>query len=274
MERIVLGYDGGVAASAALEWTIDRCRARPAHVTIVEVDSAWEVAGGVGPSDLDAAADAVRQRAPGTELATVRVRGGVVSALADFGAGSDLLVIGVHRGSHVRAMLTGMRPTRLAARATRPVVLVPAGWTFSSGPVTVGVDDDDSSVEALVFAAREAARDHRALRLVHAWLMSSPDLRSPGAPPRSPYDMERAHRGILAEAERVAEESAGPGVEIDSILVRDNPTSALSRSVPGSALVVIGAHGRGPAAGMLLGSVAWDLIGELDRPLCVVPTAA
>ena len=65
-----------------------------------------------------------------------------------------------------------------------------------------------------------------------------------------------------------------PGLVVEATLVRDNPAAALTSQAPRSSLVVIGTHRRGLLTGWLLGSVAWDLVGELGDPICVVPPAA
>src|SRR3546814_4192238 len=103
------------------------------------------------------------------------MRGTIATELADAGEDADLLVMGVHRASHLRSLLGGMLPLRVTTRARLPVVLVPVAWRPTEGAITVGVDDDSSSEAAVAFAAAEADRLGRPLRLVHAWLMGTPD---------------------------------------------------------------------------------------------------
>src|SRR3546814_854434 len=162
-----------------------------------------------------------------------------------------------------------MLPLRVTTRARLPVVLVPVAWRPTEGAITVGVDDDSSSEAAVAFAAAEADRLGRPLRLVHAWLMGTPDLRGRVAEALSPRLVENTHRAILEAAASPLRQTGARAVE--TVLVRDNPSAALTAAAGDSAMVVVGTHRRGPAAGALLGSVGWDLVGELDRPIVVVP---
>lgn len=271
MAHIILGYDGSSGAHAALDWIAARCAAEDALVTLVEVQSPWAVGSARTAPGLDAAAEELRERAPRARVVASRLRGAVATELTDASGDGDLLVLGVHRGSYLRTLLGGTLPLRVTARAQLPVVLVPAAWRPTAGAVTVGVDDDSSSEAAVAFAAGEAERSGRPLRLVHAWLMGTPDLQGRAAEPLSPRLVENTHRLILeAAAASLRERSARP---VETVLVRDNPSAALAAAASDSAMVVVGTHRRGPAAGALLGSVGWDLVGELDRPLVVVPGA-
>lgn len=270
MTHIILGYDGSSSAHAALDWVAARCAVDDGLVTLVEVQSPWS--GGSArtvPTALDAAAEELRERAPAIRVVASRMRGVVATELAEAGGGADLLVMGVHRGSSLRTPLGGILPLRVTARARLPVVLVPVAWTSAAGAVTVGVDDDTSSDAAIAFAAGEADRIDRPLRLVHAWLMGTPDLQSGKGVPQAPRLVESIHRALLEAAASPLRQSRARPVE--TVLVRDNPSAALAAAALDSAMVVIGTHHRGPAAGALLGSVGWDLMGELDRPLVVVP---
>lgn len=269
MENITLGYDDSATARSALDWVVDRCRRREAQVTIVDVSTLWSGERAGRDDSLEEAARVLQESAPATGVITVRLHGPVAKELADISEGADLLVLGVHRDARLRALVSGMLPLRVTARAHLPVVVVPQGWQPAEGAVVVGIDDDDSSEPALEFAVREAAADHRPLHLVHGWLVGGTNLPEPVEDASSSRIAEAHHRILAAATQRARNRE--PALVVRESLVRDNPTSALAHAAGDAATIVIGTHGRGPTAGVFLGSVAWDLVGELDTVLCVVP---
>ncbi|MCG7416971.1 universal stress protein [Microbacterium sp. ACRRU] len=273
MERVVLGYDASQASEAALEWIAHRARGRRTELDIVLVTNMFLSDRIEADSVLNAAARRWRDLAPESPANVVRLDGAMPATLSNAARGADLLVLGVHPGFRTRTMLTGWVPLRAAARSGVPTGLIPVGWSVSDAPVTVGLDDDDSSAAAVLFAAQTASSSGVPLRVVHSWLMANAEPRWSDEHPRRPRDVADAHERILrAAVERVGE--AQPDVVASAELVRDNPTSALTRAAERSSLLVIGTHGRSVVAGAFLGSVGMDLIGTLHCPICVVPSTS
>jgi nucleotide-binding universal stress UspA family protein len=136
--------------------------------------------------------------------------------------------------------------------------------------VTVGVDDDASSDGALVFGAREAGAQGVGLRIVHGWLMPVPTIDGAVTPLASPLQVKEAHRRILREAARRCA-SLDLQLDIEERLVPEDAASALRGVAPESSLVVIGTHHRGLISALAAG-VALEIIGQVDCPVCVVPT--
>lgn len=271
MDKVILGYDGSPASEAALEWAAYRARAGGTELEVVLVTNMFSSDRQTADRILDAAARRWRSLVPGVPAEVRRLDGLMPATLSTAARGADLLVLGVHPGSRVRAMLNGWVPLRVAARSRIPTALVPAGWSATDEPVTVGVDDDASSEAALAFAATTASRHGMPLRVVHSWLMGTPELRGTTALRLSPHQIAAEHGRILEAAVAHVRERY-PDVVVSHELVRDNPTSALTRAADRSSLIVIGTHGRGVVAGGFLGSTGLDLIGSLHRPICVVPT--
>ncbi|MCC4248297.1 universal stress protein [Microbacterium testaceum] len=270
MERVVLGHDGSPAAEAALEWAAERARSRRTEIEVVLVTNMFLSDRQEADRILDGAARRWHALVPDAPADVTRLDGLMPAALTDAARGADLLVLGVHPGFRTRTMLTGWVPPRVAAQSRIPTALVPTGWSATDDPVTVGVDDDDSSSAALLFAAAAASARRVPLRVVHSWLMRTSGSRGTAEPGRSPRDVAAAHERVLeAAVARVRE--LHPDVAVVTELVRDNPTSALTRVADRSSDVVIGTHGRGVVAGAFLGSIGLDLIGTLHRPICVVP---
>lgn len=270
MGRMVLGYDGSPASEVALEWAAERARRRTVELDIVLVTNMFLSDRPGADRILDAAARRWRDLVPETSANVVRLDGTMPTTLTDAARGAALLVLGIQPGSRMRAMLGGWMPLRAALRSGVPTVLVPVGWTVGDDQVVVGVDDDDSSTAALLFAASEAVSAAVPLRVVHSWLMSGSSVHGAAALQPNPHRIADEHARILdAAVERV--HAVTPDLEVRGELVRDNPTSALTRAAGRSSLVVIGSHGRGVVSGSLLGSVGQDLVGSLARPICVVP---
>jgi nucleotide-binding universal stress UspA family protein len=264
MEHIVLGYDASEAARSALEWVAARAARRPLEVTLVVIADMFDAERPVIRAQQDEATQRLRELAPGLRVDTRMWDGLMPGAVVTVARDADLLVIGVHSGRRLRAFLNGAIPLRVSARSEVPVCLVPAGWDGRDGAVAIGLSNDGSSDAALAFALREAAASGRVLRIVHAWLMTAPG---------SPSANAAGHRARL-DAAVAAIARSHPDLVVEAVLVRDNPAAALSAATARDALLVIGSHHRGVLSGGFLGSVAWDLIGQLGRPICVVPPVA
>ncbi len=273
MERVVLGYDGSRSAEAALEWTAERARRARVDLDVVLVTNMFLADRVRADRVLETAARRWRDLAPESPASVVRLDGLLPATLASAARGADLLVLGMPSGSRSRTAAGGWMPLRAALQAGVPTVLVPAGWAVVDDPVVVGVDDDDSSLAALLFGAAEASAAEVSLCVLHAWLMGAPRATAVFVPPPSPRRTADTHAHILdAAVDRVHDEF--PSLPVTADLVRDNPTSALTRAAARSSMIVIGSHGRGVVAGSLLGSVGSDLVGRLARPICVVPPHA
>lgn len=272
MEKIVVGVDGSAASSSALAWVVDRCSTRTAEVEVVHVGP---VAGRTAsPHDALAEAErAMRAAAPEQAATFRRVSGAVAETLAEASAGADLLVIGVDPEHPVRAALGGWLPVRIIAHARSPLCIVPSGWERRQGSVTVGLEDDLSSSEALTFAAQEAERSSGRLRIVHAWHLPEPSRDGSAALLVLPQRILEEHRELLEASVRSVTRRF-PRVHIEADLVRAEPAAALLQHAPGAAMLVIGTHRDGPLTGAYVGSVGRGLLWRARCPLVVVPSAS
>lgn len=270
MTRIVVGYDEGAAARVASDWAAVRAARDDARVELVAVTDMFTTDYPQTDRGLESAAAEVRLLSPNIAVSSHHVDGGMPATLVEDAREADLLVIGVHRSHPIRSALSGSMPTRLSARAHSPVCLVPDTWQPNDRPVTIGVDDDDSSDAALLFAADEAARSDTRLRIVHAWSMPTPTIDGAVSLLASPLEVKEAHRHILKNAvQRVV--SSHPHLEIEQQLIPEAPGSALAALAPDSSLLVLGTHHHGRFMSALFGSVGADLIGHIDCTICIVP---
>jgi nucleotide-binding universal stress UspA family protein len=268
MYRITIGIDAGPAATTALDWVIAWHRSREARITLVtafdylvdEVDEDVAL--------LERAADRVRAALPGAVVETAMADGSVPGVLERSSRQTDLLVVGSHRSRHLRSVLTGRLPLRIAEHAACPVVVVPDDWQPRAGSVVAGLADDGSSDAAIDFAAAEAAELGVELRILHAW--SPPAAATEVASLLvDPVAVEAAHHDRLAASAHRARQRCPDVLEH---LHRGAAGDALVALASDAALTVVGTHRSGPIGELMIGSTAASLIRESRTPVCVVPT--
>jgi nucleotide-binding universal stress UspA family protein len=269
MTHIALGYDGSDAARTALDWVALRAAREGARVDLITVTNMVTTNYEHADRELHRAEKLLHDLAPGVLVESHRVDGKMPNTLVEDARTADLLVIGMHRARPVRDALRGWMPQRLSARAHSPVCLVPQDWSANDQPVTVGVDDDPSSDEAIMVAAAEAAASGVPLRMVHAWSMPTPTLEGAAALLASPLQVKEGHRKILRDAVHRVQRSY-PDLDMEEMLVADNPAAALMHRADATSLLVIGTHRRGVLTGGLLGSVAQDVLGQVTCPVMIV----
>lgn len=128
-------------------------------------------------------------------------------------------------------------------------------------PVMAGVDGSAESLAAAEWAAREAARRDRPLRLVHAW------NRQPrkGARPSA----AAAQRRVLRQAEDRIRRMY-PGVKVDAEQVEGPATGALLHAAEQAELLVLGSRGLSGFTGFVVGSVALGVVARAALPVVLV----
>jgi len=131
-------------------------------------------------------------------------------------------------------------------------------------PVITGVDGSAESLAAAEWAAREAVRRERPLRLVHAWNWHP---RQDGEPANA------AQRHLARRALRQAEDRIRrtcPDVVLGDEQVEGPATAALLRAAEGADVLVLGSRGLSGFTGFLIGSVAMGVVGRATRPVVLV----
>jgi nucleotide-binding universal stress UspA family protein len=142
--------------------------------------------------------------------------------------------------------------------------------SVSQGPIVVGVDGSEVSLEAVEWAAAEAAARHRRLRVVHAFIW--PLLRVPVGPSTyGPVDggLQAAAQRILDKALLRAKESA-PGVDVSTVMPVGAPVPVLLSEIEDAPLVVLGSRGLGGFSGLLVGSTGVQVATHAPCPVIVV----
>lgn len=268
---IVVGVDGSTASLAALEWAACDANMRDVPLTIVHVLTTVDAAAWVDvpiPEDfiemrdrqaaqmMRDAVDAASKWIPDSSRVTVRehlVEGRAVGALVDMSKDAEMVVVGCRGLGKVEGLILGSVSAGLLHHAHGPVAVIHEEVSASSrppnAPVVVGVDGSPASERAVEVAFDEASRRGVGIVAVHAWLDHSATV--PGL----------YWEDFRIEAEEIlAERLAGwseryPDVPVERTAVESKPAQELIARSGSAQLVVVGSHGRGGFAGLLLGSV-------------------
>ncbi|GAA1654652.1 universal stress protein [Nonomuraea maheshkhaliensis] len=134
--------------------------------------------------------------------------------------------------------------------------------------IIVGVDGSRAGLEAVGWAAREAAIRQAELSVVHAlprWVCDRDD----GRYAEVAAWMRRGGKEVLdAGEERARRENRD--VKVTADLLPGDPRTALVRASRDAELLVVGSHGIGGVRGLLVGSVAYGVAGRTACDLVVV----
>ncbi|MFI7427801.1 universal stress protein [Micromonospora sp. NPDC049836] len=282
---VVVGVDGSAIAleavrAAAREAVLRRRPLRIVHAFIWPLmnvplgpDPSGPATGGLRHQAERYVAEAVAEAAavaPDLPVTGAVVDGAAVRVLLDEACQGALLVLGNRGLGGFAGLLIGSVTVQVSTRAQCPVLVV-RGEPRAAGPVVVGVDGSESAAAALGWAVEAAARRGAPLVAVHAWLYPTPV--TPGDVLPLGHDLD----ALAADGQRLLAESVEgpaarhPEVPVQQRLVRGSPAGALVEASRTAQLVVVGARGRGPLAGLLLGSVSHAVLHHAHCPVAVVP---
>ncbi|GAA1213391.1 universal stress protein [Pseudonocardia alaniniphila] len=136
--------------------------------------------------------------------------------------------------------------------------------------VVVGVDGSESALEAVRWAAAEAARRNVTLRLVTAMAWNQDHVIGRIGLGGDYRDiMLAAARRQLAEAAGVAEEAA-EGRPVEQQLVVGFPVPVLREESRRAHLIVLGDRGHGGVSRLLVGSVSVAMAAQAECPVVLV----
>jgi nucleotide-binding universal stress UspA family protein len=280
---IVVGIDGSSSALDAARWAAHEAARRSAPVYLVSAFG-WSGHRHLGDPGLghyretllqdtwktvSAAADAARHVAEGVEISELTLDGYPVPLLITESRTAGLLVIGDRGLGGFTSLLIGSVAIRLASQAECPVVVVRGEQSSGTGPVVVGIDGSPLSEAALEFAF--GAADARGVPLIAVHVWNDYAIAVSVLEPVEWDAVEAEEQQLLAE--RLAGWSEKyPDVEVRRVVERDSPAHALIEQASGTnaQLMVVGSHGRGSAAGLVLGSVSHALLHHSPCPVAVV----
>jgi nucleotide-binding universal stress UspA family protein len=259
MEHVVIGLIDERSDRFGIEWAIERARTKPASIRLVTALDP----NGSNPEGqkrfLFEASERVRREAGGSGVETQLADGPMLHQLLELSATADLVVVAYRPDPAIRNGRVPSLPVSLAARARCPVVVVPDNVQPHDGPIVVGVQDTEPSA-AVAFAADEAARTGRMLRLVHTWKSTSLDPRA---------DHIRAGEVLRAAAARVRE--VYPRIWMEVALEETSAHDGVISRSRDASLIVLGTHGIGRETGVVLGVIHLEVMVRGGVPLCVVP---
>jgi nucleotide-binding universal stress UspA family protein len=282
---ILVCIDGSAASDAAVAWATREAIMRHLPITLMHAVPPVVVGWPVGqlyadmPGWQEESGQHVVDQARKTlsanlgeseppEMRTEMVYSSVVQALTDASKDAWIIVAGGQGLGAVGRLLLGSVTTALLHHAHCPVAVIHTDEDASpdaNAPVLVGIDGSPASESAIALAFDEASRRGVELVALHAWSdvgvfpMLGMDWR----------DSEAKGQEILAERLAGWQEQY-PDVSVKRLIFCDKPSRWLVQESERAQLVVLGSHGRGGYAGMLLGSVSSHVAHLATVPVIVV----
>jgi nucleotide-binding universal stress UspA family protein len=135
--------------------------------------------------------------------------------------------------------------------------------------IVVGTDGSENSLSAVRWALREGLLRGTPVDVIHSWHFT-PMVDPMGIaviPPTS--DMQAAAQHVLAEAMKKVDADR-VGVHVNEIIAQGSPANTLLSAARDAELLVVGRRGHGGFVGLLLGSVATQVVHHSPCPVVVV----
>jgi nucleotide-binding universal stress UspA family protein len=283
---IVVGVDGSPTSKVAADWAAREAAMRNVSLTLVHVIPAvtmwpeestpvdigrfYENQAEGYLRDARKVAEEATSGSDELQLDTKLLKGAVLPSLVDLSKDAELVVVGCRGLGAIGRRLLGSISWGLLHHAHCPVAVIHdedplMPYPVTQAPVVVGIDGSLASEAATAIAFDEASRRGVELIAVHAWMDNSA-YEFP--------DVEWSTKLKARAEETLAERLAGwqeryPDVPVQRVVVRDRPTHQLVKQSDSAQLVVVGSHGRGGFAGMLLGSVSSAVAESARMPVIV-----
>lgn len=278
--RIVVGVDGTPASRAAVEWAARDAGLRHRNITLAHVVLTPEMGEWVdvplserytsarqerGRELLEDASALIATTAGAAVSVDTRViTDAVVPALVHLSKDAELVVVGCRGLNALAGMVLGSVSRGLLHHAQCPVVVVhDEHQAPKDAPVVVGVDGSPASEAATALAFEEASWRGVDLVALHACSDDNTEIPDVGW-----ADLETLGAEILSE-QLAGWRDRYPEVHVRPIVARTSPARWIVEQADAAQLVVVGSHGRGGFAGMLLGSVSNAVVQAARVPVIV-----
>lgn len=283
---IIVAVDGSPSSLTATDWAARDAALRHVPLTLVHVlseppvdmwpepallseFSSWRAKNGHEIlTNAHRIAKQALQESDSTTITKLSCAGNPVPTLVNLSKDADLVVVGCRGHGTLKRMLLGSVSTGLVHHSQCPVAVIhdedPLMDNPSGAPVLVGIDGSRASELATAIAFDEASRRAVGLIAMHGWF--DDDLRD-----WIGVDWDRQ---LELGKEVLSERLAGwaeryPDVVVEHRLVDGDAAERLVEASEAAQLTVVGSHGRGGFAGMLLGSVSSAVVHSARMPVIV-----
>lgn len=283
---ILVGVDGSPASNCAVDWAARDAAMRNVRLTVVHAVtpigvslpyasipatfSRWQVER--AQTFLDTAVELAQQADQSIQVESAVLFAPVVPTLVDMSKEAQLIVVGARgRGPLARGLL-GSVSSNLIRHAHCPVAVIhdedPMMPYPAQAPLLVGIDGSPTSELATAMAFDEASRRGVELVALHAFsdveVNDFPAIDWPAMKPEAEQTL----------AERLAGwQECYPDVRVRRVVECDRPMHHLIKESESAQLTIVGSHGRGGFAGMLVGSVSAALVHSARMPVIVARQA-
>jgi len=282
-DTIVVGVDGSEDGLRAVQYAALLVREHDLSLRIVHVVNEIGVYGPMMPyvpdesfQEIgegivkDALRFAVSLQVSPDRVTTRLVHGGRAIRLTEDVDQVRCLVLGT-RGSALEHLFTGSTTTAVLARASLPVITVPAAWDPEKPArrrVVVGADGSEVTEHVLAAAFAEASDRGAELQVVHAWRPASSYEGAVEAQTRE--DWEQAMTAALTKSvDAVATDF--PEVRWTVSVQFQRAALALQEAAARADLLVVGRRGHHAVASLFVGSLARTMVRTATTPVLVVP---
>ncbi len=282
---VMVAVDGSAASRVAVDWAARDAAMRRVPLTLVHVLPGAAVQSWIqvplpaafledeqraARDILSDAAEVVRAATAGDKPSCVNEKilsGQTIPTLADLSKDADMIVVGSRGLGKWERRLLGSVSSGLVQHARCPVAVIhdedPLIPHPAEAPVVVGIDGSPASEHATAIAFDEASRRRVGLVAVHTWSDAGYEL------PGVEWNEVQPEEDMLL-AERLAGwQERYPDVTVRRVVHRDQPARRLLEEAAKAQLLVVGSHGRGGFAGMLLGSVGSQVVQSSRMPVVV-----
>ncbi|WP_328406041.1 universal stress protein [Nocardia sp. NBC_00403] len=282
---IIAAVDGSASSYQAAAWAAVDAALYHCNLHLVTSEALpTTYAPGVmmGPPETDllraqgeqvlAEATSIARQAAGEELdhTTELTFDAIIPTLIERSKTAAMLVVGSRGLGAFRRGLLGSVSAALTHHAYCPVTVVhqnSATDTVSLGrPVLVGVDGSTNSVPAIELAFEQASRRKVGLVALHTWS----DVSSVDYLPVPGWDAARESEEVVLAENMAGWSDRYPDIAVQRIVACDRPVRSLLDASSNAQLLVVGSHGRGGFAGMVLGSTSNALLHSVECPMIVV----
>ena len=287
LHGILVGVDGSRPSKVAVDWAAREASMRGVPLSIIHVIQSpavrmWpeipmppEVLARMEKDSEELLSDARRTAEEATagtrqiHIETETIAGGVLPTLIDLSKDAEMIVVGCRGTGPINRRLLGSVSRGLIQHAHAPVAVIhdedPLMAYPAKAPVLVGIDGSPVSEAATAIAFEEASRRGVDLIALHVWsdftLYDVPETELPA--------LQRRAEETLAE--RLAGwQERYPDVHVRPVVALNRPVHQLLERSEAAQLTVVGSHGRGGFAGMLLGSVSLAVAESARIPVLVV----